>query len=771
MPSPTESLATPPPPSLRPSARRAWALGWRTAASGLLLATLPLGAVEVVLQAPLSTLITIPTATPSAASLSALIDVPAGAPPGLGVGAWVADHDGDWFQSVSPVALTAGANRVSFALDSQAALASEPSGLQWNADSAHAVVRCGLFFYGAQAQHLHLQVTDAVLTPSSTPAGPTIGRLLSVATSPAAATGGGSDDVPTVALAAGARFSASVVPQPFPDNPYDAQEFRLDAEIHGPGGRTWTIPAFFDVPMAGLDRGDRALIRATDSGAFTVRFRAYQQGVYQISLHARWQAATAVDAALPPLVISRSLPDAIVHVDATDPRFFSSGAGFYWPIGLNLNSPYDLRSRDALGTRLTPDRGYLVYDEILPRLAAAGGTACEIWMASWNLALEWRDDWPGYRGIGRYNQVHAWELDQILDRAWQLGVRVNLVINNHGQASATADHEWHDNPWSATRGGPLEQPIDVFLDPAALAGQEQLRRYIIARYADSPAILGWKLWSEVDLTAARGDVAGQWHEHAAARWHALDSYAHPVTTHWAGDFRRVNPAVAILPGIDYLCIDAYRHADQNGAWRLLANILCDSATFPGRGLAMYGKPVLTTEYGAGAGAAPEGCRLVDHRTGAWAAVVGGHAGSPMLWWWEWVDQHARWQPYVAISRFMRGEDLRGGRSAILAAEPTDRLWSRAWVRPGRLLGYVLDARWGAEGVESGAITGAQLEIGDQVAAGTFTVQWWEPDSGVVLATSRVVHGGGRFTLTLPSFSHQLALKLIRETPVAVATPR
>jgi len=748
-------------------------LGW--GAGCLLTLTLPLGAVEVVLQAPLTTLVTIPTTTPSAGSLSALIDVPAGAPAGLGVGAWVADHDGDWFQSVSPVALEAGPNRVSFALDSQADLASEPRGLQWNADSAHAVVRCGLFFYSANAHATHLKLSEAVLTPSSTPAGPSVGRLLSVTTSPQAKPASESvtcdTDTDMVTVAAGARFSASVVPQPFPDNPYDAQDFRLDAEIHGPGGRTWTIPAFYEVPMAGLDRGDRAVVRATDSGAFTVRFRAFAQGVYSISLHARWKAATPVDAALPPLLIPSSQPDAIVHVDAADPRFFSTASGFYWPIGLNLNSPYDLRSRDALGTRLTPDRGYLVYDAILPRLAAAGGTACEIWMSSWNLGLEWRDDWPGYRGIGRYNQVHAWELDQVLDRAWQLGIRVNLVINNHGQASASADHEWRDNPWSATRGGPLEQPIDVFLDPAALAGQEQMRRYIIARYADSPAILGWKLWSEVDLTAAKGDVAGQWHEQAAARWHALDSYAHPVTTHWAGDFRRVNPAVAVLPGIDYLCIDAYRHADQNGAWRLLANILCDSATFPGRGLAMYGKPVLTTEYGAGAGAAPEGCRLVDHRTGAWAAVVGGHAGSPMLWWWEWVDQHERWQPYVAISRFMHGEDLRGGRSAILAAEPSERLWSRAWVRPGRLLGYILDARWGAEGIESGPVTGAGLEIGDQVAAGTFTVQWWDPDQGVVLMTSRVTHGGGRFVLPVPDFSHQLALKLIRETPLASAVAR
>jgi hypothetical protein len=178
-------------------------------------------------------------------------------------------------------------------------------------------------------------------------------------------------------------------------------------------------------------------------------------------------------------------------------------------------------------------------------------------------------------------------------------------------------------------------------------------------------------------------------------------------------------------------------------------------------LAMYDKPIVTTEYGAGAGASPEGCRLVDLRTGPWAALVGGHAASPMLWWWEWVDQYNRWQPFLAIKRFTAGEDLRGGRSAILDATPNERLWSRAWVKPGRLLGYVLDARWGAEGAEQGAIEGASLEIGDQVSKGAFGIEWWDPDTLGVSSQLTLEHPGGRFDLPVPTFSHHLAFKVIR----------
>jgi hypothetical protein len=40
-------------------------------------------------------------------------------------------------------------------------------------------------------------------------------------------------------------------------------------------------------------------------------------------------------------------------------------------------------------------------------------------------------------------------------------------------------------------------------------------------------------------------------------------------------------------------------------------------------------------------------------------MVSGCSGSPMLWWFEWVDQRDQWSPYTAIARFAAGEDLRG----------------------------------------------------------------------------------------------------------------
>jgi hypothetical protein len=164
---------------------------------------------------------------------------------------------------------------------------------------------------------------------------------------------------------------------------------------------------------------------------FVVRYRPREPGRYQVRISRRigmGPQGVSVTAALPDLEVAGAHWDGYVHMSMPRIRASSAVDGkFYWPIGLNLNSTYDLRSRERLGTSLTPDRGSAVYIPRLQRFAAGGGNAVEIWMSSWNLALEWRRDWPGFAGVGRYNDGNAERLDAILDAAWAVGVRVNLV--------------------------------------------------------------------------------------------------------------------------------------------------------------------------------------------------------------------------------------------------------------------------------------------------------------------------------------------------------
>jgi hypothetical protein len=714
----------------------------------------------VELRAPLTTLVRLAgTLHGDDVMFSARVLVPADAPADLGVGAFVCDRHGRWFQSVHGTRLGPGLQLVDIAVGAGAALMSEPGRCSWGAAEAATANSGGLFFWSASASRCTLRIFDLQARPAVVGA-PAAAAPVLLDLDPDGLAGG--PEGPRCHGRTGERWSVQLRPQPFPCNPFDPDEFALDCRITAPDGSAVEVPGFYQQGMSAHDRGDREELVAEGSGGFAVRYRPRQPGRYQLQLVGRWRGGRTFTAALPDLVVSGQAWDGYVRVDAADHRFFSLAGAFFWPLGPNLRSVNDLRGREHLNTVFTPDRGTLAYDSYLARLEHNRVNCIEVWMSSWNLALEWRGDWPGYFGQGRYNMENAWRLDRILDLAYQRGIRINLVVNNHGQASPESDREWPSNPYNRERGGELASAAEFFTAPYAIAGQERLRRYLVARYADHPGVLGWKLWSEVNLTAGSGEALRSWHEHAAERWHALDTYGHGVTTHWCGDYHAPDRAIVALPGLDYVCIDAYHGPD-----RLIADLLYASTLdpVPGRGLAQFGKPVLTTEFGCNWDAGPEPQLLAEHACGPWAALVSGHGGSPMLWWLEWLDQRNRFQPYLALSGFLAGEDLRGkeARSIVLGVTCAGtQLWSRAWSRPGRMLGYVLDPAWGASGAGNGLMDGAAIRIGSSISAGTMSVEWWDADAASWHRSVTIEHPGGELILHPPPFERHLAFKLYRQ---------
>lgn len=716
----------------------------RVALLGLLAAAL--GAVEVVLAAPLSTIV--PGWTRGAdAVVRAVVDVPVDAPADLGVGAFVRDRHGRWFQRAIG-ALAPGRHRIAVPVGPGDPLLAEPGGARWSASEAALCDRGGLFFWSASGSRARVGVTYLQPQTAAAPR-PTPPRLLDVAPQAAPA-------------ATGARWSVAFTPSPWPADPLRSEDFRADLVVVEPDGAVLRLPAFEDQPMRGSDRGDREEVVPAGPAQFAARFRPRLAGLHRLRLEARWAGGATVTAPLPPVTAVGPTWDGYVRVDPGDPRFLSAGGRFVWPLGPNLRSIWDLRSHERLGTVQTVDRGSLSYRAYLERLAAAGGDAVEIWLSGWNLGLEWTATWAPFPGIGRVNHANAWRLDRVLDDCERLGIRVNLVLNNHGQGSERVDHEWELNPWNAANGGPLRYPGELFTDPRALAGQDRLRRYLAGRYGESPALLGWKLWSEVNLTEGeRGDVR-TWHQQAAARWREVDQGRHPVTTHWSGDWRNADPVICALDDIGYICIDAYHAPASDGGW-LLADLLQEGLHSQPRGLARFAKPVLVTEFGGNWDAAPPPQLDAEHRSGPWAALVNGYAGSPMLWWFEWVDQQDRWSAYTGLARFLRGEDLRGSRAAaqVLRTSAGHAVWSACWSRPGRRLGYLLDRAWGASGDDARAWTAVTVEHGAQVPPGPVEVEWWDPDRGEVVERRAWEHPGGALTVTAPSFQRHLAFKLWR----------
>ncbi len=733
----------------------------------------PVQAVQ--LQAPLITRIQARSAPPAAAAIAVttLVMVPDDAPADLGIGAFLTDRHGRWFQAMSPAPLTPGTHEVRLVLGGDVVPSAEPVGAEWDASRMPLVAHYGLVLWSASHARCRLLIEAlAAAAASSADAAPPTAHLGELSLD-------GYDPAAGVArVSTGERWELRCAPVPCPANPYDPAQFALDALITGPDGRAVRIPAFYDQPTRLCDRGDTEVGEPDGPARFVVRYRPSTPGSYRIRLEARWgTGARAVHAlAVPDLVASGPHLDQVARVDPTDGRFWSVDGQFLWPIGLNLHNLYDLRSQQRLGTTLTPARGAHAYATLLERAAAGGVSAAEIWLASWNLGLEWRGDWPEFEGAGRYNQVSAARLDAILDAAWAHGIRINLVIYNHGMASPRMDSEWQDSPYNTRLGGPLQDPLELFTSAAAQRGQDSLRRYLIARYADHPAILGWKLWSEINLTAA-GSMGGrmgpgppavdrhgalvEWHRRNAAAWAAEDAYGHGISTHWSSDYRIAQQDIATLPHIDYLCIDAYlqRRGDAS-----LADLLFESMNDPVLGLARVGKPILVTEYGGSPQAARPAELQVEMACAPWVAFTSGLAASPMLWWSEWVDQNDQWKAYGAIRRFAAGEDLRGpdSHAEVLRTTPSDdALLATAWIRPGRALVYVVDRGWAGGASTAGAHVGAAIDLGATIPAGMVTVECWDADTGTLRARWNQFHPGGELLMALPPFQRHLALKVMR----------
>ena len=720
----------------------------------LLFVCLPLWALQVSVNGPLNTTVPIDQALPAdAVQVSVTIGVPADAPADLGIGVFVQDDSGRWFQSLQPETLTPGWHRLRLPIGADATLVSPTGYPAWSRHQRQRCDRFGLFFWTGQAVDLQVQIHNIDLRRKAVVADRQR-QVLDL--------DGGSWQVEC-----GERWQLEFRFNPMPANPFTIDDVRL--LLSGPHDSTMVIPAFYLPAISLHDRGDEQLGRVAGPGGMAVRFRPAQPGTWQLQLQLGEERLE-----LPSLTVTGLAQDIYVQRSERDPRFFSldDDQTLWWPQTINLHAITDRRCRNHFDVSATPQRGSLSYAAYFARAQRAGIGLAEVWLSAWNLGLESRPDYTGFFGLERYNETRAAQLDVVLDAAWQHGIRLILVLNNHGQLSTRTDAEWEHNPYSQRHGGPLDNPVEWWHEPQALAAQARLRRYLLARYSDHPAVAMWKLLTEIDLTDAgwptrhngrRNQTLLDWHQQAAAAWRREDPYHHPIGTHWSTDYTYVDRSIAELPELDYLAIDAYHGGGRHGDG--LTELLAASLHSRSRGLSRYGKPVVVTEYGGNSSAGPEPQLLAELRLAPWVALVSGHATAPMLWWAEWVDQHDHYDAYPAITRFLDGEDFRHERARSVPLQlhgNAQSVWNRAWARPGRILGYLLDRAWGKNGGSSlRTHRGLSVLISGSAKPGQMALEWWDADEGRCVSQQQWQHPGGELRLPVPDFRRHIAFKLGR----------
>ena len=688
--------------------------------------------------------------------------LPADAPADVQALFFVKDKDGLWFQEIREEPLARGtwnAIEVDLAANSPRL---RPSGHHrvWGSVVADTMDEAGIKLLSSSTYRGSLYLDHIVAHPAQ-------------ATRPRLRVEGLHESARSVGLYE--RFEVTFAINRPVRNPFDPDHIRIDATVVDPTGRAIRVPAFYHQDFARRLAAGGEVLTPVGPGVWKVRFAPLTVGPhrYYLAVAHRPRADAEPEELVTGTRSFTCVPSGspgFIRVSKKDPRYFefSDGTWFY-PIGHNLHSPSDdtpraVKLQKAIGAAVLPDHGTFSYDRLFKKMAAHGENFAEVWMCAWWLGLEWVADWRHYGGLNRYNLLSAWRLDYVVDLARKHGLYLHLVIDNHGKCSTWCDPEWEDNPYARANGGFLDSPEHFFENERAKENYRKKLRYIIARWGHSTRIMGFELWSEVDLVgdsydfhripaAARPKV--QWHRDMADHLDRIDPWDHLVTTHFSTTYSRIRASLASIPGMDHITCDAYKFGRSD-----IISLVNSTA----RAFAYHGKPGMVTEYGGSPfGSSVAGLRA-DLHAGLWATYMTHTAGTPLLWWFQFIDADDLYWNYKALAAYHKGEDRRGkdlesGRvsvapvsSGLRGISLQDQQTAYVWVYSRRAMN-AMPRRDRAPLFENVVVSVSGLDPGE------YHVEVWDCYKGGRITTLQRNVAGSTLVVPLPKFRIDVALKV------------
>ncbi|MBL7140414.1 MAG: hypothetical protein ISS74_05845 [Planctomycetes bacterium] len=491
-------------------------------------------------------------------------------------------------------------------------------------------------------------------------------------------------------------------------NPDDPKEIDVRAEFKGPDGRTVSVPAFWYQPY----RVDDVAKQVVPDGepVFRVRYTPRVKGMYACAVRA---TAGKQEAAADPVTVHVLGPDAeargFARLHPASPVYyqFERRGGTLWLAGANLDAPQfpDKTMAKAYATAgfcevakgITPADLYETYQwhrGAVEALAEAGATCVRLPLHSAYLPLEPSSPTvriPGLE-VGRYHAGNAWVADQVVRLCEARGLVVILVT------------------WNFT--SPLVKEGSVYAAvPASRPLVERRLRYQVARWAYSPAVLGWTLFDNARFRPTDYDY---W-KAVIATVRSLDPNGHFVfNTPYGVD----QDEQAYLAPYGYPLAEFHKGPER---------------------------PMLVSTYGA-----PERAERLALE-GLWAAIAGHRSGALFAHAWHLGKAEALGRVYGPAAAFLKGEDL--GACA----------WRPAYfdqvAGPGGMQyrGMVGDRRRAVlyflrtsayRDVPYEPPDGNVIRVGD-FQPGAYTIQWWDPAKTEPVATQRVRVSDTTVFISLP----------------------
>ncbi|MBA4387102.1 MAG: hypothetical protein C0404_03915 [Verrucomicrobia bacterium] len=436
-------------------------------------------------------------------------------------------------------------------------------------------------------------------------------------------------------------------------NPFIPADLSVSLEVSDPQRRTHTIPAFLNEEYKAYLRPAGEEITPRGAKHWRARFRPFVEGEHSYSLKYSAKGAAPITLKKGSFKVSPGKAPNYSCIQPASPRWFRNTDGtFYYPVGWNIVTPVDQLAADAPYVTYLPEKQTLtMHQKMVNDLANHGGNFYGLWMTIEWCGLEGPPHLGDYSGYGRYNLKNAWIADQLVKTSERRGVRILFDTINAGQIEGY----WDLNPYSRQGGGFLDHTAGFWTDERAIALQLGRLRYIVGRYADSPAIHAWDYMSEPDRCCSAGCSADMV-TGGIARYlrymKQIDTYKHIGTSHANNPTSRRN--FCDFPEVEFPHFNNYTYPDCSRGFSTeqLQAIRDSSAAFDN-----LRRPMMVKEYGGNY--KPDSFAKVtrDILGGLWAGACSRMAGTPMTWWSNFMYGDDLGPYYGVIAAFMQGEDL------------------------------------------------------------------------------------------------------------------
>jgi hypothetical protein len=524
------------------------------------------------------------------------------------------------------------------------------------------------------------------------------------------------------------------------DNPFDQRQVSLDGIFSAPDGTQMQVPGFWDGEAAWALRftpsqvGEWTYRLAVRDGRGTSQPYAGKFSVTASDLHGWLQAGSQVDPAFS--------GHYLVHQDGTP---------FY---GVGFCNAFNLASDG-----FSADQGAGLFN-----LMKQDGANYVVW-------------WPFYNNspiAGSYQNYALGPLkmiDAVVSDAQKKGIFLVFTIWDHPELRDDKHYNWKfpnekdhwgTGNWARNGFSQLGDLKTFFTSPEAWAWQENLYRYIIARWGYSPAIGMWQTVSEINGTDAY-EQTDPWHAKVNTYFVANDPYRHPTTASTSGGLRDI-PWPEGHKVMDAPQVHIYDPLKTNptGAAAVLAQW---TSTMWDEG----DKPNWVGEFGSQTThfeTYPE----MFHNS-IWGALASGAAMTPATW--NWRNRYGDMQPYIAadlsrLAKFVSGLPLAKWDPSPLKVDSSEaqvRGWGMAgkggglfWMQDFSMEGRTIQEVRAYQAVK----TGVQVELGG-LAGGSYTVTPFDTAQGTFLASIGVTCTDGQpCPIALPDFKADMAFKIERK---------